>query len=122
MSYFFMCSPEDGTKPEIPLLPHSFSIPPTMREVNQTEAISIEEKVIVGPSPDLRVDEDDGSLLIPSRRVQAEKRLVRMLDLRLLPAIILVFITNYIDVSCTTAENICFGDMRRLSENSGGRC
>ncbi|GJE91441.1 MFS general substrate transporter [Phanerochaete sordida] len=55
-------------------------------------------------SPDLRVEagvvevrDDDGGLLLPSVRPAAERSLVRKLDCRLLPAIILIFILNYID-------------------------
>lgn len=42
---------------------------------------------------------DDYELLLPSRRPIAEKELVKTLDLRLLPTIVLIFILNYIDVS-----------------------
>lgn len=42
---------------------------------------------------------DDGELLAPDRRVAAERKLVRQLDFRLLPTIVLIFILNYIDVS-----------------------
>ena len=41
----------------------------------------------------------DGELLAPDIRPAAEKRLVRMLDSRLLPAIILILLMNYIGVS-----------------------
>ena len=40
----------------------------------------------------------DGELLVEGVRAAAERRLVRMLDTRLLPTIILIFIMNYIDV------------------------
>ena len=46
-----------------------------------------------------KVDDSDVELLAPDRRVQAEKHLVRLLDMRLLPTIVLIFIMNYIDVS-----------------------
>ena len=49
------------------------------------------------------VDDDDGELLLPETRQRAEKRLVRKLDFRLLPTIVLIFILNYIDVS----EHVC---------------
>jgi hypothetical protein len=42
---------------------------------------------------------DDGELLHPEVRQYAERKLVRKLDYRLLPTIILIFILNYIDVS-----------------------
>lgn len=48
---------------------------------------------------DSKVDDRDGELLAPDRRVQAEKHLVRLLDMRLMPTMVLVFIMNYIDVS-----------------------
>ena len=41
----------------------------------------------------------DGALLHPDVRKSAEKKLVRKLDGRLLPTIIVIFIMNYIDVS-----------------------
>ena len=43
----------------------------------------------------------DGKLLAADVRPAAERRLVRMLDMRLLPTIIAIFIMNYIDVSNT---------------------
>lgn len=45
------------------------------------------------------INDPDSELLQPSRRLVAEKKLVRMLDMRLLPTIVLIFILNYIDVS-----------------------
>ena len=42
---------------------------------------------------------DDGELLALDVRAAAERRLVRILDWRLLPTIVLIFIMNYIDVS-----------------------
>ncbi len=53
----------------------------------------------VEQSSTTKIDDADGELLLPERRSVAEKKLVRMLDLRLLPTIVLVFILNYIDVS-----------------------
>ena len=44
----------------------------------------------------------DGELLASDVRPAAERRLVRMLDMRLLPTIIIIFIMNYIDVSNAT--------------------
>lgn len=44
------------------------------------------------------VDNLDSTLLDTSLRAQAERKLVRKLDWRLLPTIILIFIMNYIDV------------------------
>ena len=55
---------------------------------------SIERKV----SSVLPEDDRDGELLGPLRK-SAEKELVRKLDMRLLPTIVVIFIMNYIDVS-----------------------
>jgi hypothetical protein len=41
---------------------------------------------------------DDGVLLENDQRASAERRLVKKLDYRLLPTIILIYIMNYIDV------------------------
>ncbi|KAH9942232.1 MFS general substrate transporter [Epithele typhae] len=47
----------------------------------------------------------DGELLAEDVRPEAERRLVRILDMRLLPTIILIFIMNYIDrVAVTSAR------------------
>lgn len=46
--------------------------------------------------------EGDGALLTPERRPLAERRLVRMLDMRLLPVIFLIFIISLIDVRSQT--------------------
>ena len=37
--------------------------------------------------------------ITPEQRREEEKRLVRLLDMRLLPAVILIFLMNYTDVS-----------------------
>ena len=41
---------------------------------------------------------DDGVLLENDIRASAERRLVKKLDLRLLPAIVVIYIMNFIDV------------------------
>ena len=41
---------------------------------------------------------EDGVLLEKDKRVSAERRLVKKLDYRLLPTVVLIFIMNYIDV------------------------
>lgn len=38
-----------------------------------------------------------------AERILAERKLVRKLDFRLLPTIFLIFIMNYIDVSCVVS-------------------
>ena len=70
-----------------------------------TESISEKESVADGgKSPDRKGDdrtsEDDRMLLDSERRKEEERRLVRKLDMRLLPMIILIYIMNYIDVKC----------------------
>lgn len=55
------------------------------------------------------VIDEDGELLLPERRHHAERKLVRKLDFRLLPTIVLIFILNYIDVGiycCCRSQNI----------------
>ena len=41
---------------------------------------------------------DDGVLLEGNKRVSAERRLVKKLDHRLLPTVVVIYIMNYIDV------------------------
>ena len=41
---------------------------------------------------------DDGVLLETDKRVSAERQLVKKLDYRLLPTIVVIYIMNYIDV------------------------
>ncbi|RPD53443.1 MFS general substrate transporter [Lentinus tigrinus ALCF2SS1-7] len=48
----------------------------------------------------------DGELLAQDVRPSAERRLVRLLDMRLLPTIILIFIMNYIDRVAVTAARL----------------
>ena len=65
---------------------------------NQVSIESIERKV----SSVLPEDVRDGELLGPLRK-SAEKRLVRKLDMRLLPTIVMISIMNFIDVSLITS-------------------
>ncbi|KAI0821354.1 MFS general substrate transporter [Irpex lacteus] len=51
-------------------------------------------------------DDIDAWILSPDARPAAEKQLVRMLDFRLLPAIILIFILNYIDRVAVSAARL----------------
>ncbi|KAK7691721.1 hypothetical protein QCA50_005121 [Cerrena zonata] len=55
---------------------------------------------------DSKIDDPDGELLTPDRRAEAEKRLIRLLDMRLLPTIVLIFIMNYIDRTAVTAARL----------------
>ena len=48
--------------------------------------------------PDPLVLPDPGS----RERLLAERKLVRKLDMRLLPTILIIYIVNYIDVCCCT--------------------
>ena len=41
---------------------------------------------------------DDGVLLESDKRASAEKRLVKKLDYRLLPTIVVIYIMNFVDV------------------------
>lgn len=50
-------------------------------------------------SDNSRMQDPDNALLASSHRTQAEKELVRKLDLRLLPTVILIYVMNCIDVS-----------------------
>ena len=67
---------------------------------DEKEKASIEQRSSAG-SLDARAD--DSELLAPEVRQAAERRLVRVLDLRLMPTIIVIFLMNYIDVSTTVA-------------------
>lgn len=51
------------------------------------------------PASCIEITDADYELILPSRRPVAEKELLKTLDLRLLPIIVLIFILNYIDVS-----------------------
>lgn len=67
-----------------------------------TEVAGFDEKVysvVEQPASDASVAGTDGDLLSADARPEAERRLVRQLDLRLMPTIIIIFIMNYIDVS-----------------------
>ena len=66
--------------------------------MSDTEKHSV--KFIVDVKDRLPAQDDDLGFpeLGSHERVLAEKRLVRKLDIRLLPTIVLIFIMNYIDV------------------------
>lgn len=68
---------------------------------------SIAEKVhsaIADPVVAASLDKDC-DLLSADARPQAERRLIRQLDLRLMPTIIIIFIMNYIDVRASSDAN-----------------
>ncbi len=72
----------------------------TSSSVEKTERKDDGSIVQVEKTPEEVVLEDkDAELLAEDIRPSAEKRLVRLLDFRLLPTIVLIFILNYIDVS-----------------------
>ncbi|KAK7688346.1 hypothetical protein QCA50_008718 [Cerrena zonata] len=54
----------------------------------------------------IEIIHDEDELLAPEQRVQAEKRLVRLLDMRLLPTIILIFLMNYSDRNALAAARV----------------
>ena len=62
----------------------------------------------------------DGELLEPEVRVRAERRLVRTLDMRLLPTIIVIFIMNYIDVSSSSLTVVARSSVLNISKFSTG--
>ncbi|KAH9834215.1 MFS general substrate transporter [Rhodofomes roseus] len=70
---------------------------------DEKEKASIEQRS-PAESFEARAD-DDAELLAPEVRQAAERRLVRLLDARLMPTIIIIFIMNYIDrVAITSAK------------------
>ncbi|GJE91460.1 MFS general substrate transporter [Phanerochaete sordida] len=50
--------------------------------------------------------DNDGELLLPGVREHAERRLVRKLDMRVLPTIVLIFILNYIDRTAVSSARL----------------
>ena len=77
-------------------------------DVDEPKALSVE----VQPAPNGSVRDSDSDLLSADARPAAERRLVRQLDLRLMPTIIIIFIMNYIDVSIPLYAIQCAGLMR----------
>ena len=64
--------------------------------LDEKEKVSIEQR---SPAESLDAHDDDSELLAPEVRQVAERHLVRVLDSRLMPTIIVIFLMNYIDVS-----------------------
>ena len=64
--------------------------------LDEKEKVSIEQR---SPAESLDAHDDDSELLAPEVRQVAERHLVRVLDSRLMPTIIIIFLMNYIDVS-----------------------
>lgn len=93
-----------------------------MRKSAQNESGEAKDVVVVehieeseSPGSKQTIGDADGVLLAPSRRTQAERQLVRALDMRLLPTIILIFIMNYIDVR-SSGLSFCWNDITECRE------
>lgn len=71
------------------------------------------------PTHDLLLD---GELLAQDVRLAAERRLVRLLDFRLLPTIIVIFLMNYIDVSVVRCTLIGIASSSLTLHLSVARC
>ncbi|KAL4244118.1 MFS transporter superfamily protein [Abortiporus biennis] len=71
------------------------------RDEKESPVVELVERTSREPTIDF-----DGELLQPERRLLAERQLVRTLDMRLLPTIILVFIMNYIDRTAVSAARL----------------
>ncbi|KAI0343742.1 MFS general substrate transporter [Trametopsis cervina] len=71
--------------------------------VDRKDDVSIEQ---VEKSQEMPVFEGDTELLAPDVRASAERQLVRALDFRLLPTIVLIFILNYIDRNAVSAARL----------------
>ena len=86
-------------------------------DVDEPKALSVE----VQPAPNGSVGDSDSDLLSADARPAAERRLVRQLDLRLMPTIIIIFIMNYIDVSIPLYAIRCAG-LTRFSVTTAQCC
>ena len=60
--------------------------------IDKSDGISVRQR------KPLSLEEDDDGALLGDLRPDAERKLVRKLDSRLLPTIVVIFIMNYIDV------------------------
>ncbi|RDX49229.1 MFS general substrate transporter [Lentinus brumalis] len=74
--------------------------------LDEKHEIGVEHVEIRPPSSGSGEGLKDAELLAQDIRPSAERRLVRMLDMRLLPTIILIFIMNYIDRVAVTAARL----------------
>lgn len=66
-----------------------------------------ENEKIITQVDHVEVVQDENSMHGLEQREQAEKRLVRLLDRRLLPTVILIFLMNYTDVSLRVMAAAC---------------
>lgn len=66
----------------------------------ETPPISDKEKISLAEEDSTQISNDLDALPEPGspERILAERRLVRLLDLRVLPTVFLIYIMNYIDV------------------------
>ncbi|GJE91439.1 MFS general substrate transporter [Phanerochaete sordida] len=78
----------------------------SQRSSSDAEKFEDKEPVVAGDDASAVLTDDDGDLLLPEVRKQAEKRLVRKLDVRLLPTIVLFFILNYIDRTAISSARL----------------
>ena len=79
------------------------TLPSTAMSAKVTDSVVLDEKEKVSieqrsPAASLDAPDDDSELLAPEVRQTAERHLVRVLDSRLMPTIIIIFLMNYIDV------------------------
>ena len=88
--------------PPAPKMSHRRPPSTSSKEKYDSEKI---ENVDTGSQEVIDIHDEDGELLLPERREQAERKLVRKLDFRLLPTIILIFILNYIDVRISSPKS-----------------
>jgi hypothetical protein len=73
-------------------------------------------------SHDSTTSNDDGILLEDDKRASAERRLVKKLDRRLLPTVVVIYIMNYIDVRQLTLGSVICVLMDRDVANSRNIC
>ena len=80
---------------------------PTTEKIENEDTLT--ESKQDAPSPHDKLEETRSrdsissckSILEAENRILAERKLVRKLDFRLLPTIVLIFIMNFIDVACS---------------------
>ncbi|GJE91440.1 MFS general substrate transporter [Phanerochaete sordida] len=78
----------------------------SQRSSSDADKFEDKEPVVAGDDASVVLRDDDGDLLLPEVRKHAEKRLVRKLDVRLLPTIVLFFILNYIDRTAISSARL----------------
>ena len=68
----------------------------------------VSEEISSSKSIDGESEDEHSQLLSKDIRPAAERRLVRKLDFRLMPLVVLIYILNYIDVRLTFVSKGCF--------------